>query len=202
LSLRNGRCIAAGAVGGILSATRPVGFLFVISYLIEGGRRNLRDSSSRRTDIVLGLMLVPMGLALFMVYLYFLVGDALAFKHVQVAWGRSVGNPFDILKQGIVHGGWERYFACIAVAGLAMSIWHLVRRRTAYAVFLAGAILLPLTSGLAGMPRYLFWQMPFLFGIVELFGARGFLFALYLTLSAAFSSFVIVSWFTGKTFLI
>ena len=29
-----------------------------------------------------------------MVYLYHLTGDALAFKHIQVAWGRYMDSPW------------------------------------------------------------------------------------------------------------
>jgi hypothetical protein len=202
LFLRQGRWVLAGGAAGLLSATRLVGVLFVLSYLVAGLRRSWRAGPSERTPFLLGLMLAPVGLALFMAYLHFRVGDALAFKHAQVAWGRSIGNPLEVLMRGFDAGGWDRYFATLAALGLAMSLWHLARRRASYAVFLAGVILIPLATGVQGIPRYLFWQVPLLLGIVELLGTRKVLFPLYLIFSAAFSALVIVSWLTGKMFVI
>ncbi len=202
LFLKKERWVLAGAAGGLLSATRLVGVLFVLSYLVARLGRNWRATTSERTAFTLGLMLAPLGLALFMAYLHFRVGDALAFKHAQVAWGRLIGNPLEVLVRGFDTGGWDRYFAVLAALGLAMSLWHLARRRMSYAVFLAVVILIPLATGIQGIPRYLFWQVPFLLGIVELLGRRRLLFSLYLAFSAAFSSLFIVSWLTGRTFVI
>jgi hypothetical protein len=113
-----------------------------------------------------------------------------------------IGNPLEVLVRGFDTGGWDRYFAVLASLGLAMSLWHLARRRMSYAVFLAVVILIPLATGIQGIPRYLFWQVPFLLGIVELLGRQRLLFSLYLAFSAAFSSLFIVSWLTGRTFVI
>jgi hypothetical protein len=201
LALRRTNWIWAGIAAGMLSGTRLVGILFCVSYLavvrqFAGAAK--RDSWPR---YVLGLLLSGLGLALYMVYLYFHVGDALAFTHIQVAWGRSIQNPMAVLSGGLQAGGWERYFALVALASVLMSLWFGFRGRYHYAIFLAGATLLPLATGLGSIPRYVFWQMPFLIGLVDLFSERRLAGAIYLAFSIAMSGFVILSWFSGKAFV-
>lgn len=69
---------------GFLSATRPVGMMmspaFVLGYF-------------RKKGITFSLVILAaisiFGLACYMTYLYYLTGDALAFKHIQAGWGRT-----------------------------------------------------------------------------------------------------------------
>ena len=83
-----------------------------------------------------------------------------------------------------------------------MSIWLAVRRRYDYAIFLAFATLVPLSSGLASMPRFVFWQMPFLLGLVEVLSKNSIIKLVYLAFSAAMAAFMTVSWFVaGRTFV-
>ena len=73
-----------------------------------------------------------------MTYLYYLVGDAFAFKNVLVAWGRmGPPNPISNLATGLWEGGWQRYFAITGIFSFMMSAWLAFRRRFQYAVFLA-----------------------------------------------------------------
>ncbi|MBR4174567.1 MAG: hypothetical protein IKR56_04435, partial [Lachnospiraceae bacterium] len=68
--------------------------------------------------LVLGTFMIPLGLFSFMHYLYKLTGDALAFVHIQVAWGRVNGfflkNLINALKQIT---GYDAYCAMWAVLG-------------------------------------------------------------------------------------
>ncbi len=59
----------------------------------------------------------------------------------------------------------------MALAGLGLSIYLAARRYYEESVGLLLNVLLPLSTGLHSMPRFLGWQMPFLFGIVLLVGS-------------------------------
>ena len=200
-ALRRDSWVSAGVFGGILSATRLVGSLFAVSYAVAVGRVGLVTLRRSWPTYLLGLLICPLGLALFMVYLYFLVGDALAFMHIQVAWNRMFRNPLDVLAAGLQSDGWERYFALTAIAAMLMTLWLAKRGQYAYSIFLLGAVLAPLSTGLEATPRFVFWQMPFLLGLVEILSKSDFLKFIYLAFSAAIGGAVVISWFVGKAFV-
>lgn len=195
------RWIAAGLLGGLLSGVRFVGLLIALPYL--GRLREIFNSKPEKwLNYTLGLFLCPLGLAAYMYFLYLHVGDAFAFKNIQIAWGRKIDNPINVMFNGITSGGWASYFALTALLGLGMSIWLWRRRLYDHSVFLMLSILIPVATHLDSMPRYVFWQMPFMLGIVALIGRSRLLTGPYLAFSSSFGAFMIISWFTGKSFVI
>ncbi|MGI8968804.1 MAG: mannosyltransferase family protein [Chloroflexota bacterium] len=101
--LRREDWLLAGVFGGLAAATRVTGILLVLPLLYEYLRS--RNFSPRRLDVgLLTILLVPAGLAAFMVYLQANVGDALAFTHSQVGWqklftGRLWAGTLESLRQ-------------------------------------------------------------------------------------------------------
>src|SRR6185312_12178909 len=94
--------LSAGIAAGLLSATRIVGVFMSIAMAAQllgdhiAARKPLRSfipEILRRPDILLGLLLAPMGAFVYMAFLRLYVGDGLAFLHVQRAWARAYGNP-------------------------------------------------------------------------------------------------------------
>jgi hypothetical protein len=201
ISLNRKNWLTSGIFGGMLSATRFVGVGFVLSYLTMFPKVSLKHDRSW-PPYLLGLLICPLGLALFMTYLYYLVGDAFAFKNVQVAWGhRELPNPISYLATGLWAGGWQRYFAITGIFSFMMSAWLAFRRRFQYAVFLAIVTLLPVSVGVGSLPRYVWWQMPLLLGIVELLSKNKLICAVYLITSVGWAIFMTVSWFGGQAFV-
>lgn len=156
---RKGSWALAGILGFLTAMTRSIGVLLIIPALIEffqmGGFRkyNLK---------VLWLLLIPTGLALFSIYNYYLSGDLLAFVHVQNGWGRISGNPIIYLAKGLFlkEGINSFFYALCALGGLAsiLLFWKNLRLSEWSIVFFA--ILVPLSSGLVSMPRYLLAAFP------------------------------------------
>ncbi len=165
---------AAGAATALLTATRPTGVL-VIPYLamesVVQGRAALQRGMSLATrtriltDAFFPLALAPLGLACYMVYLYWLTGDALAFSHVQVAWNRQLMNPLKAFYWGLMKGDWasavnssagpsQTYAAaCVVLAGAAC-LWLLSRGLFLEMWLLGSTVLLASTTGLLSMPRF------------------------------------------------
>lgn len=197
------RWVMAGLAAGALSATRLVGALFGIALLIEIWRSGALANRRSWPTLLLALLLCPLGLALFMAYLHVHLGDALAFKHVQVAWGREISNPLQNLADGLALrlGGWSVYFTLCAAAAIGVSASLAWRGRYGHAAFLLGAILVPLSTGLISLPRYVFWQFPFLFGVLEIVSKSKLTALGYVVFSSATAGLMVVAWFTNKPFV-
>lgn len=202
-ALGRDRWIESGLFGALLSATRMVGFLFSISYLVACLKRvGLRGITRDRTlAIPLGLLLCPLGMVLFALYMYHHTGDALAFEHIHVAWHKTPGNPLGILWTALVDRGWTRVWAIMAIGGFAASILLFKIRRPEMGVYLTGAILMPLAGGITGMPRNIWWQAPFLYAIFTLLKRYRSLSLIYMAFTAAMASIMVFWWFSEKAFL-
>lgn len=188
--------ILAGVLGGFLSAVRVVGIIFILPFLMRWKSAQM-DTINIKKKYLLGLLLCPVGLVAFMWILYVRTGDPFAFMHIQAAWGRTMSNPVLVLTAGLRSGGWGAIYALTALFAVFVSIWLWFRKFSAHSVFLAAAILIPLATSLASMPRYLFWQMPLFVGVLDLIGRRASLFGIYLAMSSAMAAFMILSWLSG-----
>jgi hypothetical protein len=102
---REGRWAVAGIVLALASATRSPGLLLIVPVLLlylYGPRADRAAESTRggwwpryrvRRDAA-WLLLAPLGLLAFSAYLHFALGDALAWDHAQVVFGRHTVDPF------------------------------------------------------------------------------------------------------------
>ena len=103
LAARNQQWVRAGLWGAAASATRLTGLLLLPVLLIELAlawrRGELRPPAWGRA--VLGLLLVPVGLLLFMLHLWQRTGDPLAFLHAQAFWNRQRLFPLTTVWRGI-----------------------------------------------------------------------------------------------------
>jgi len=170
LALRRRNWLGAGGFAGLLSATRIVGvfivFAIALHYLLDyrrhgGTLRGLLPELWRRPAIVLAILLAPLGTFAYMAYLHAYIGDALAFSHVQRAWGRVPGNPFVYLWIGLTDapdsGFWpstNQWLGLAAVTGLALTGVLVWRRRFAEALFCLVCLIVPLSAGMASMLRF------------------------------------------------
>ena len=171
---RQGRFLSAGLAGGVLSAVRPTGIFVILAVAAEALRRFPGANHTLRLKMVLGVLLVPMGLALFMAFLHHLMGDALAFSHVQIAWSRIPDNPFVHLYQGLIATDpLRQLWAFMALCALLMSAWLGWRGEYGLAAFAVCATLVPLSTGLAALPRYLWWQAPLLLVLAQMLSVGG-----------------------------
>jgi Mannosyltransferase (PIG-V) len=89
---RRGHWWVAGALGGLASATRLFGLLLLLPLAIEYVRQHGRRPLRLRPD-VLGLALVPVGLAAYALYCWRVLGNPLAFSAAQDDWGRRYTVP-------------------------------------------------------------------------------------------------------------
>ncbi len=170
----------AGLLGFFAALTRVEGVLLIVPFLIEwwGQERPLRIRALY--DLCAGL-LVPLGLALYMAYLWVLRADPLYFSHVQIHWNRHLAPPWVSLVNAfgkVTHGpgaqlvanqSLEIGFTLLMIAVLVAG-WHALR--PSYLAYMALSILVPMsTSNLMSMPRFALVLFP-MFVILARWGER------------------------------
>lgn len=202
LFLRNRRWIRAGALGALVSATRVIGFMFAASYLLTWLRQRNWRTSWRDPSCILGLLLCPLGTAIFMLYLYHHTGDALAQVHGNVAWGKSPGNPFSVLWSSFSLHHWPRVWALMVVGSLLAGSYLFKLGRPELGLYLVIVMLLSLSGGIYSTARYVWWQPPMLYAIYHALRRRFLLWTIYLTFTSGMASFMVVEWLTGHSFVI
>ncbi|MEO8584924.1 MAG: hypothetical protein ABI584_02065 [Acidobacteriota bacterium] len=160
LAVRRDRLLLAGAAGYLAALTRPVGVLLVLPLALTyvQGRRTARLPLSPRA---LWLGLVPLGLGTFAAYNLALTGNALAFTRIQATWGRTLRSPLAVLAEGLRATDVTTLFsAWITVTVLALLIVCARRVGLSYLVLALLFILVPLSTSLDSMPRFLLAVFP------------------------------------------
>lgn len=193
--------VGAGLAGALLSATRTVGVLFAAALLTEALREMGRGAPrelARRPDVLLGLLLVPLGLGAFMAWLYLVTGDALAFVHIQRAWDRHAVNPVLALWTALTAPGGQvreaRLLGLAALAGLALAGVLAWRRQLPMALFPALAIGVALTQGVESMLRFVVALAPLGIVLCQLLARRRALFWASLVLFAGLDVVFSIGW--------
>lgn len=192
--------VISGFAAGLLSATRMQGIVFIMAYLVGCIRRFGIGGVLRQKNlnVWLGLFLCPIGLSLYFIYLYHLTGDALAPVHSFVAWGIRSGNPLQVLIDSIRQGGWQKYWAGTAIAGLIAAVWLAFQRKLEMAVFLALCIVMPMSAEVAGMPRFVWWQPPTLYVVYRTLQRFRNLRMIYATFVGGVAAVTIYLWMVGS----
>ncbi|MBV9439938.1 MAG: glycosyltransferase family 39 protein [Candidatus Eremiobacteraeota bacterium] len=186
--LRRRSWLIAGVFGFFAALTRSEGALLVAPFAIEwivaaweGRREFLRYWWSDIVVPAVSMALVPLGLAVYMAYLWVLRGDPLLFSHVQRHWGRHLAWPWTsvwktLMKivhahspQTIANQSLELAFTLLMIVVLLVGLRRL---RLSYTVYMAASILAPMsTSSLMSMPRFALVLFP-MFALLGLWGGR------------------------------
>lgn len=199
--------VCAGMAGSLASATRVVGVVFAASYIVSWLKSQGWRPRWRKLELnaIIGLLLCPLGTALFMLYLYHIMGDALALQHGHVAWGRVLGNPLGTLWLCLRQGRWSRLWGMMMIAGWLLGAWLFKLRKFELGVYLAAALLLATVSpmgGYWGVARYVWWQPPFLYAIYRLLRRSDVAWVIYLVFASGMAAFMVMQWFTGHNFVV
>ena len=178
--MRAHRWWMAGLIGFFAALTRVEGVLLVVPFAIEwfvSYRRQL----IRGWESLLPIALIPLGLVLYMWYLWVLNGDPLYFSHVQIHWNRHLAAPWTAVLNSIhkishgtnpqtVAGQWLELVFTGLMIGVLIGGWK--RLKPSYIAYMTLSILIPMsTSSLMSMPRFALVLFP-MFAIFALWGSR------------------------------
>jgi hypothetical protein len=218
VALKRSSYLGAATAGALLSATRIVGVFIVLSIAVQAFLDYRRDGGRltgfvpwalRRADLVLACFLAPVGLFAYMGFLYWRIGDALAFSHVQRAWGRSIGNPLFSIWRGLNNFPPEglvpsvsQQLALAAIAGLALTALLFWRRVWPAAIFCLICLGLPLFAGLASMLRFVVAQAPLMLALMSLLARWRWLAIVSLLAFLVADYFFTIGWMTGYLSLV
>ncbi len=145
LAAQSKRWVWMGLIGCAMSLTHPNGVLigfFAFWFMLDDYRKN-HPSLWNYWPIVL----IPLGLLSYMVFLYFEMGDPLAFVHYQIYWQRTGWHYGFLVRQMIDQLNRETYDFCIYVLGLAVSAFLWTKRLYKEAVFIPIFLSLAILSG-------------------------------------------------------
>jgi hypothetical protein len=166
-----GNFLACGLLGFFAMLTRSTGLVLFIALALDLGVSVYRRERKPEARMA-ALLLIPAGLAVFMLIQYVQVGDPLAFSKTMKHWGRHATLPWAGIVDALAKtnftfpvnfGKTQRFLdAAFALAflgmGVAMAIW---KQRIALWSFVILGMLLPLsTYALAGMNRYCLGLFP------------------------------------------
>lgn len=170
VALQRGHYVWAGGWSALLSATRPTGVLFTFAIITQVIVDHLRSGQHLFAlpravlgdpRVILGILLAPLGLFLYMAYLRWHVGDGLSFARVQIAWGRELGNPLLYLFRGLFPPAPLSLVNAIGLAwavggliGLMLCVVLVAQRQYAAAVFCLLALLVSMSAGLTSVLRF------------------------------------------------
>lgn len=218
LALKRSNYLAAGLSCALLSATRPVGVFAVLAIVMRMFEEHRAKGGSAsafprrllgRPDLIIAILISPAGVFAFMFFLHVTLGDGFAFAHVQRAFGRVGGSPLLFLWDGLSYhpaSGWlpsaPQWSALTAIGGLALTGVLAARRQYGAALFCAIALILPLTSNLASMVRYVVGLAPLTMLAAVLLSASKPTFAVALIVFLTTCYFMTLAWLGGYLALV
>lgn len=211
--------VTAGVTGALMSATRSTGLLFMAAIVAAALQNHIKDGGTvggffrslwKRTDLLLAVALVPIGVSCFAVFLWFHSGDALAFQHIQRAWGRAFANPFWnlwlTLELQFKNGNYttissDLAFGLAAIFGMAMSAIMAWKGKWDWAIFSLFGVLLPLSTNAYSMLRFVVGIAPVLIVAAVLFSRWKWLFWLSLPVLLILDVFLLPTWMSRSYYL-
>lgn len=139
--LRTNAFFTSSILGGLLSATRPVGIMFLVPIFISFVRKRINLNSFIVLSVISSL-----GLLLFMVFLYIKTGDALAFQHIQKGWGRRGWGSISVFSQ-IKNMASDYYNAILFIISFVMSVYLVAKKYYEEAFFNLACIMPGVLTG-------------------------------------------------------
>lgn len=216
--IRRGHWWLAGLCGLLASLTRSAGVCLLIPFCYEYLRQHEFNLRKIRFDVV-GGMLIPTGLGLFMLYCYYKFHDLLAFSHAQAFWQRRLTLPWQGFSDAFTVISKHEVLTFDAIhnvidvsAGLFMLVllvlcfvgpWHFSRDRVVYGLygvcFYLFLILFPSASvfPLQSLSRLVIELFP-VFILLAVLGKRPTFNLYYLTISTSILTFMLLQFLMGR----
>ena len=218
VALRSRRFLLAGVLAALLSATRIVGCFIVFAIVIEiwrahreagGTWRDFVPATLRRPELILAVLIAPLGIFAYILYLHLHIGDGIAFSHVQRAWARPTGLPpvfvfnaiFDLPDSGLVPTP-SQVLGFATLAGYALALYLLVRRQYAMSVYALMCLTAPLFAGMASLLRFTAALGPVALAFCQVLAIKRWIFAVALLALLAGGYFATIGWLTGYLALV
>jgi Gpi18-like mannosyltransferase len=164
--LRTGRFLLGASLGGAACLCRINGIILLVPFAVE---YYLRWKLRLRREL-LSFLLIPLGIAVYSVFLYFRFGEPLAFLRVQSAQGwhgtipvfpffRSLDNVISFFPSQRANV-WRFLEIAYSLGALGLAVFTLKRLPLSYGLYAIVACLVPLASDTWSMQRYVLGAFP------------------------------------------
>ena len=174
---RKQKWLLAGILGAVLTATRVVGIALVPALIVEVWLQKRKNKKLSLFWPIVGILLVPLGLFVYMYYLKITTGDPLEFFHSVSIFGQQRSSSLILLPQVFYRYFFKvlpnvnyDYFPIVfstfleiiaAIIFLVLTIVSFFKLRLSYAFYLAAGYLIPTLSGsFSSLPRYVLVLFP------------------------------------------
>lgn len=216
-NMKKEKWITAGIYAMLASATRVTGVILLIPLLFNmynsiSGKLNIEEIKRfvikiiLEPKMILACMLVPGGIFAYMYYLYFKVGDAFAFKNVQIGWGRenNLIEAINRLVKGLLgmDGTRQLYLSWTTIAIVIILIYLFINHRYDEALYGMVILAIPLLSSLDSTPRYGFGTVVVLLGINDIYEKYLKNNAIVMPVIIAWGIITTLLWFSGNNVMI
>ena len=209
LSWSGGYLATAGISGVLMTATRPHGLFWAVSLALAvliNVRFNTHRAVVDHYARALTIALMPLGALAYLVYLWDLTGDILAYPHVLRAWGRVAGlSILQFFDDDLGMIALRAYWLLGGAAALPLVVWLLRRERfRAIGIFALMTFAISVLSKIESLPRYM-WTMPLLYvPLYEVCRSRARIAPIYAFAALLFlmKLFLIYAWNDGQKWVI
>ncbi|MBN9307578.1 MAG: hypothetical protein BGO82_06630 [Devosia sp. 67-54] len=210
VGLRQQRYMLVALAALLLATTRVTGLFIVVPIALALAASFRRTGQGGWTRASVGAALAslaaaPVGLLAYMLYLHLHVGDALAFMHVQTAWGRGLTNPVTNIIDGLLlkaqeghHAGYRLTMAIFALLGLGAALFLMLSRRVGMGLFVALSLVLSLLTGMQSILRFTAGLSPVTIAAADLCGRNRWSFWLSACIGGALGLVFSLLWVGGS----
>lgn len=160
---KNQNWVLSGIFGMLLTLTKPFGIIILIPIIYEFLRANKDTWKFNLLNVTKDacfITLIPMGLALFAIYTYFLTGDILAYPHIKataIGWHDHLDNPIRIIISSLASGEIGYFWGAVASIIIIFVLIYFYKKID-FSYFLAGLLMaifcISYTGILTGALRY------------------------------------------------
>ncbi|PDO09390.1 MAG: hypothetical protein BLM47_12835 [Candidatus Reconcilbacillus cellulovorans] len=201
----SGKWWSVGLIGILASLSRPQGIILLFPLAYIYWKRNRRINFN-----AIALLGFPLGIGIYMLYLYKLTGDPLAFSHIQRAWGRKFSIPFepvfDYIRNPYIWGHYNNDFGPISfiLTVLFLIFLPFVFRYLGFSFGIYTLLLLavPLsTNTFMSISRYLLVIFP-IFIIFGIFGKNKFWHYSFILMFSTFLGLAVIAFSNGYSGII
>jgi hypothetical protein len=202
----------------LLSTTRVTGVLmgfalvagFAVAHARAGGTlTSLLPAALRSPRFLAALLIAPLGMLGYMLYLHIETGDALTFLHVQSTWNRHLQSPLATLLTALTNL-WSTdpvmltdvgaHWATLVGLGLSIVLAH--RGRVPEAVFCLAVLIISMSAGSGSMLRFTAGLVPLGMLVCELLASRRTLYLAAYPVSLVLGLLAAMVWYSGSTLLV
>ncbi len=174
---RKGKWLLSGVIGGFASLTRIIGIALFPTLLLEGLQTRPGSKKIKIKPSIVYTLLVPLGLSIYMYFLWRTTGDPLNFLHAVGVFGDQRSTMLVLLPQvfyryifKIIPSINYYYFPMVfttlleflmSILFLSLSILSFYKLKLSYSLFLTLGYLIPTFSGsFSSLPRYVLVLFP------------------------------------------